>query len=113
MFNTLLTESAVEMWLIGHYQCLDADLGVFTGEFNTTMASSRDIYSDEYISCLYETGKIFKKLSLKKEEIVVLKAVVLTFTGSVRYSFREHRTVSLEAGCFIRANLLLKEHSIL
>lgn len=101
MFNTLLTECAVELWLIGHYQCLDADLGVFTGEFNTTMAASRDIYSDEYISCLYETGKIFKKLSLKKEEVVVLKAIVLTFTGSIRYSVSEHRKVSFEDGCLI------------
>lgn len=66
---------------MGHFQCLDADTGVFTGEFNTTKNESRDIYSDEYLACLYETANLFRKLKLKKEEVVVLKTIILTFTG--------------------------------
>jgi len=77
----LFIESAVELWLIGHYQCLDLDIGVFTGEFDVTMNESVDIYSDEYIQCLYKTGNLFQKLKLKKEEVVILKTIILTFTG--------------------------------
>lgn len=71
----------MEVWLIGHYQCMDAKLGTFTGEFDASMDESKLIYSDEYISCLYKTGQMFQKLKLRKEEVVVLKAIILTFTG--------------------------------
>ena len=78
-----ISESAVEFWLLGHYQCLNQQLGVFTGEFTTSIKEEHEIglYDDNYLELLYKTAESFKSLQLSKEEVAVLRVITLTFTG--------------------------------
>ena len=73
----------MEFWLLGHYLCLNEKLGVFTGEFNTSIGETKaeKLYDDKYLELLYKTAESFKSLHLSKEEVAILRVITLTFSG--------------------------------
>ena len=78
----MCAEANVEYWLLGHHQCMDAELRVYAGEFNMTYEDASSLYPDEYVEFIYKLSTKFQKLNLSKEEIIILKTIVLTFTGN-------------------------------
>lgn len=78
----LFVEGAAELWILGHCQCIDTELGVFTGEYDMTYQDAANIWTDVYVESVYKTSVKFSKLKLTKEELVVLKTIVLTFPGN-------------------------------
>ncbi|XP_053383855.1 nuclear receptor ROR-beta-like [Mercenaria mercenaria] len=75
----LIKEGAAELWILGHCHCLDSELGVFTGEYDMTFQDAASMWTDIYVESVYKTSQKFNKLKLSKEELVVLKTIVLTF----------------------------------
>ncbi|KAL4224580.1 hypothetical protein ACF0H5_015280 [Mactra antiquata] len=75
----LIKDGAAELWILGHSHCIDSELGVFTGEYDMSYATAASVWTDDYVGCVYKTSKIFSSMALTKEELVVLKTIVLTF----------------------------------
>ena len=69
--------------MLGHYLCINTELGIFTGEFTTSYAETKKakLYEDKYLDLTYKTAEAFKTLHLSKEEVALLRVITLTFTG--------------------------------
>ena len=86
LFFSRISEGSAELWILGHCQCIDTELGVFTGEYDMSYQDAASIWTDIYVESVYKASQKFNKLKLSKEELVVLKTIVLTFPGTISSS---------------------------
>jgi hypothetical protein len=61
----------------------------WNGTFNTTMKTIEKFWSPEWVKLVFKLADMIQKLELSLEEIVLIRVIILTYTGIIIRAYKK------------------------